>query len=194
MLVSLSSIVSVEPWPEATEARLTLVDGRVLWVPEGYASLVARIRGLCGADGLCDACGEPFPCPTGLAIYEAVKRELEHPTPPHGVFSAGERPVDSASCLDSLTPFSGQPRTGGLSRPAARVRLPERAPGPGFWLSLVQPATAPQGPEAARPRLQPRGSLRGRDPPRAARPTSCSGRCRYAVVKYDCTPRVPSGS
>ena len=32
------------------------------------------------ADGLCKACGEPFPCPDGFAIYEAVKRELEHPT------------------------------------------------------------------------------------------------------------------
>jgi hypothetical protein len=29
-----------------------------------------------GADGLCEGCGEPFPCPDGLAIYEAVKREL----------------------------------------------------------------------------------------------------------------------
>ena len=25
-----------------------------------------------------EACGEIFPSPTGLAIYEAVKRELEH--------------------------------------------------------------------------------------------------------------------
>ncbi len=33
-----------------------------------------------GADGRCTECGEPFPCPTGLATYEAVKRELEHPT------------------------------------------------------------------------------------------------------------------
>jgi hypothetical protein len=35
-----------------------------------------------GSAGRCGACGEIFPCPTGLAIYEAVKRELEHPTPP----------------------------------------------------------------------------------------------------------------
>ena len=35
-----------------------------------------------GSAGRCEACGEIFPCPTGLAIYEAVKRELEHPTPP----------------------------------------------------------------------------------------------------------------
>jgi hypothetical protein len=34
-----------------------------------------------GADGLCEACGEPFPCPDGIAIFEAVKRELEHPSP-----------------------------------------------------------------------------------------------------------------
>jgi hypothetical protein len=34
-----------------------------------------------GADGRCEACREPFPCPTGIAIFEAVKRELEHPTP-----------------------------------------------------------------------------------------------------------------
>jgi hypothetical protein len=34
-----------------------------------------------GADGRCVECREPFPCPTGLAIFEAVKRELEHPTP-----------------------------------------------------------------------------------------------------------------
>jgi hypothetical protein len=31
-------------------------------------------------DGNCSECGEPFPCPTGLAIYEAVKRALEQPT------------------------------------------------------------------------------------------------------------------
>ena len=30
-----------------------------------------------GTDGQCEACGEPFPCPDGLAIYAAVKRELE---------------------------------------------------------------------------------------------------------------------
>src|SRR5437879_8260156 len=35
-----------------------------------------------GADGRCTECGERFPCPTGLAIFEAVKRELEHLTPP----------------------------------------------------------------------------------------------------------------
>jgi hypothetical protein len=35
-----------------------------------------------GTASRCEACGEIFPCPTGLAIYEAVKRELEHPTPP----------------------------------------------------------------------------------------------------------------
>jgi hypothetical protein len=29
-----------------------------------------------GADGRCEACGEPFPCPTGIAIYETVKRAL----------------------------------------------------------------------------------------------------------------------
>jgi len=28
------------------------------------------------ADGLCEICGEPFPCPTGVAIFEALKREL----------------------------------------------------------------------------------------------------------------------
>jgi hypothetical protein len=35
----------------------------------------------CGSAGRCEACGEIFPCPTGLAIYEAVKCELELPTP-----------------------------------------------------------------------------------------------------------------
>jgi hypothetical protein len=35
-----------------------------------------------GSAGRCEACGEIFPCPTGLAIYEAVKREIENPTPP----------------------------------------------------------------------------------------------------------------
>ena len=34
-----------------------------------------------GPDGNCTACGEPFPCPTGMAIYTAVRREVEHPTP-----------------------------------------------------------------------------------------------------------------
>jgi hypothetical protein len=32
-----------------------------------------------GADGRCEACREPFPCPTSLASFEAVKRELEQP-------------------------------------------------------------------------------------------------------------------
>jgi hypothetical protein len=33
---------------------------------------------LCGplhtrdGDGFCEACGEPFPCPTGIAVYESV--------------------------------------------------------------------------------------------------------------------------
>jgi hypothetical protein len=35
-----------------------------------------------GADGRCTECGEPFPCPTGLAIFDAVTRELEQPAPP----------------------------------------------------------------------------------------------------------------
>jgi hypothetical protein len=25
-----------------------------------------------GADGLCEACGEPFPCPTSIAVFAAV--------------------------------------------------------------------------------------------------------------------------
>jgi hypothetical protein len=25
-----------------------------------------------GADGLCQACGEPFPCPEGIVIFESV--------------------------------------------------------------------------------------------------------------------------
>src|ERR1051326_7881992 len=29
-----------------------------------------------GADGRCQECGEPFPCPTGIAIYETVRRAL----------------------------------------------------------------------------------------------------------------------
>jgi hypothetical protein len=32
--------------------------------------------------GQCVECGKPFPYPTGVAIFEAVKREMEHPTPP----------------------------------------------------------------------------------------------------------------
>jgi hypothetical protein len=35
-----------------------------------------------GSAGRCEASGEIFPCPTGLAINAAVKRELERPTPP----------------------------------------------------------------------------------------------------------------
>jgi hypothetical protein len=31
-----------------------------------------------GANGRCAECGEPFPCPTGLAIFEAVKWVLRH--------------------------------------------------------------------------------------------------------------------
>jgi hypothetical protein len=32
-----------------------------------------------GPDGLCTECGEPFPCPTGQASLDAVKREVEAP-------------------------------------------------------------------------------------------------------------------
>ena len=39
MLVPISSVISVGPWPDTTEARLTLVDVHVLWIPEGYDSL-----------------------------------------------------------------------------------------------------------------------------------------------------------
>ncbi len=38
-----------------------------------------------GSAGRCEACGEIFPCPTGLAIYEAVKRELEPAAPPRQI-------------------------------------------------------------------------------------------------------------
>jgi hypothetical protein len=34
-----------------------------------------------GSAGRREACGEIFPCPTGLAIYEAVKCELEPAAP-----------------------------------------------------------------------------------------------------------------
>ena len=33
-------------------------------------------------DGRCAGCGEPFPCAPGIAIFESVKREFEHPSPP----------------------------------------------------------------------------------------------------------------
>ena len=35
-----------------------------------------------GFAGRCEAYGEIFPCPTGLAIYESVKHELEQPAAP----------------------------------------------------------------------------------------------------------------
>jgi hypothetical protein len=41
-----------------------------------------------GSAGRCEVCGEIFPCPTGKAIYEAVKCELEHSTPPQPPASA----------------------------------------------------------------------------------------------------------
>jgi hypothetical protein len=34
-----------------------------------------------GADGLCQACGEPFPCPDASAMLESVNSELDQPTP-----------------------------------------------------------------------------------------------------------------
>jgi hypothetical protein len=46
-----------------------------------------------GSAGRCEACGEIFPCPTGLAIYEAVKHELEHPSPPATATSPVTTPV-----------------------------------------------------------------------------------------------------
>ena len=44
ILLPISSILSIESWPEASEARVTLLNDRVLWATEGYAALVARLR------------------------------------------------------------------------------------------------------------------------------------------------------
>jgi len=50
----------------------------------------------CGADGRCTECGEPFPCPTGLAIFEAVKREVERPAPAVQPSAPAPAPASSA--------------------------------------------------------------------------------------------------
>jgi len=64
-----------------------------------------------GADGLCEACGEPFPCPDGLAIYEAVKRELNvaHRVEPHD------------ELLERAQPF--EPEPSGEQRPEGRYQV-----------------------------------------------------------------------
>jgi hypothetical protein len=54
-----------------------------------------------GSAGCCEACGEIFPCPAGLAIYEAVKRELEHPTPPHAAAPA-QRHLEPTEPFESV--------------------------------------------------------------------------------------------
>jgi hypothetical protein len=54
-----------------------------------------------GADGLCEACREPFPCATGIAIYEAVKRALE----PIVNVSHRVEPADEAQLLEHARPF-----------------------------------------------------------------------------------------
>jgi hypothetical protein len=54
-----------------------------------------------GANGRCEACGEPFPCPTGLAIYDMVKRELEHPSPPPAAAPA-QRHLEPAEPFESV--------------------------------------------------------------------------------------------
>jgi len=56
-----------------------------------------------GSAGRCEACGEIFPCPTGLAIHEAVKRELEHPTPPPPSTPAMPPVIASPPVLYSLS-------------------------------------------------------------------------------------------
>ncbi len=62
-----------------------------------------------GAGGRCTECGEPFPCPTGIAIYEAVKRELEHPTPPLKPTPA--EPVPPSAPIEPVTAAAlGRPR------------------------------------------------------------------------------------
>jgi hypothetical protein len=50
-----------------------------------------------GPDGRCIECCEPFPCPTGLAIFEAVKRELLSQQP------CGRNGEGSATLAYSLT-------------------------------------------------------------------------------------------
>lgn len=56
---------------------MTRVDSATISPSEvRYSNLHQR-----AADGRCIGCGHPFPCPTGVAIYEAVKYELEHPRP-----------------------------------------------------------------------------------------------------------------
>jgi len=39
--------------------------------------MLRRSLHICSATGNCTECAEPFPCPAGLARFEAVKRELE---------------------------------------------------------------------------------------------------------------------
>jgi hypothetical protein len=66
-----------------------------------------------GPNGLCRECHEPFPCPTGLAIYEAVVRgECSH-------WRRGPiRQDDSQECLDCGVVFVSS----GLARERIRHR------------------------------------------------------------------------
>ena len=59
---------------------------RIAWLRQQWSAgsrlRLHQLRGPlhnAGADGRCEQCGEPFPCPTGLAVYDSVKRALEHP-------------------------------------------------------------------------------------------------------------------
>jgi hypothetical protein len=64
-----------------------------------------------GADGLCEACGEPFPCQTAIAIYEAVKRELEHPAAPPQSVTPPPPIVQDFQRLGNLPPCVGRTST-----------------------------------------------------------------------------------
>jgi hypothetical protein len=91
-------------------------------------------------DGRCRECGEPFPCPTGLAIYEAVKCELESNV------SGRVEPADEPELLERAQPFEAdQPAAPVLYAPRwedlddRAARCPRR---PHFWASRAKPTTA----------------------------------------------------
>jgi hypothetical protein len=78
------------------------------------------LRGpLHNADGLCEECGEPFPCPTGMAIFEAIKREVEAPGKIH-----------LALTRDELTTIVAVLRANGLHGFADRLEAVVRPPNP----------------------------------------------------------------
>ena len=86
---------------------------------EGRALMLRDPLHNAGADGLCTECGELFPCPSSVAIFEAVKPKAEEP---HQVYLA--------LTLDELAMIVAALRARGLHSFGDRLEAVSHLPNP----------------------------------------------------------------